>query len=148
MKKIIPFFLILFCLIHLGSCKQKLNVPSAVQEAFEQKFLNPQDASWEYDSENNLWEVNFLVDETKLSAVFNADGEWMETEMDIPFSELPEVIQDALNADYPDYNIEELEWIESPEGVFYEVDFALINEGEESELEILFASDGSVVLEK
>lgn len=148
MKKIIPFFLVLFCLANLGSCKQKLNVPSAVQEAFEQKFLNTQEASWEYDSENNLWEVEFLVDETELSAVFNADGEWMETEMDIPFSELPQMIQDALNTDYPDYNIEELEWIESPEGVFYEVDFALDNAGEESELEILFASDGSVVLEK
>ena len=81
----------------------------------------------------------------EFSAKFDENGKWLETEKTALFSELPEALQEALKAVYADYEIVELECIDTPQGVFYEVDFELDSGEEDSELELLFSADGQII---
>jgi hypothetical protein len=144
MKKLMTLLMIMSSTI-LGSCEQKLNPSSEVINAFEKKVANAEDVEWEYDSEDKLWEVVYRVEQTEFSATFDENGKWLETEKTIGFSELPAELREVLEALYSDYNIEELEWVDTPEGTFYEVDFELDDSMDEKELELLFSPEGKII---
>jgi hypothetical protein len=124
---------------------QKTDVPSNVKKAFEQKVSNAKDVEWEYDSEDKLWEVEYEIGKAEFTSAFDENGKWVETEKEIKFSELPEAVKAALKADYSDYEVEEVEFVETPEGKFYEVEVELEKDDEEVEFELLFSPDGKVV---
>jgi hypothetical protein len=87
----------------------------------------------------------YRVEQTEFSATFDENGKWLETEKTIGFSELPAELREVLEALYSDYNIEELEWVDTPEGTFYEVDFELDDSMDEKELELLFSPEGKII---
>jgi hypothetical protein len=124
---------------------QKTDVPSNVKKAFEQKVSNAKDVEWEYDSEDKLWEVEYEIGKAEFTSAFDENGKWVETEIEIKFSELPEAVKATLKADYSDYEVEEVEFVETPEGKFYEVEVELEKDDEEVEFELLFSPDGKVV---
>ena len=73
---------------------------------------------------------------------------WLETEMEIKFSKLPESVKAVLKADYAEYKVEEVVWVETPDGKFYEVEVELEKRGQELEFEILFSQDGKIISKK
>ena len=127
------------------ACGQKKDVPAIVNKAFEQKVSNPKDVEWEYDSEDKLWEVEYEIGKDEFTSAFDETGKWVETEKEIKFSELPEPVNATLKSDYADYKVEEVEFIETPECKFYEVEVELKKDGKEVEFELLFSPDGKVV---
>lgn len=127
------------------ACGQKTDVPSNVKKAFEQKVSNAKDLEWEYDSEDKLWEVEYEIGKAEFTSAFDKNGKWVETEKEIKFSELPEAVKATLKADYSDYEVEEVEFVETPKGKFYEVEVELEKDDEEVEFELLFSTDGKVV---
>lgn len=124
---------------------QKTNVPLVVKNVFEQKVSNAKDVEWKYDSEDKLWEVEYEIGNDELTSAFDENGKWVETEKEIKFSELPEPVKLTLKADYSDYEVEEVEFIETPEGKFYEVEVELEKNGKDLEFELLISPDGKVV---
>ncbi len=144
MKKLIMYSLILST-VAFASCEKKSNPPSHVKKAFDQRESAAEDLEWEYDSEDKLWEVEYRNKANEFSSKFDENGKWLETEKTVLFSELPEALQEVLKAVYADYKIVELEWIDTPHGVFYEVDFELESGEEETELELLFSADGKII---
>lgn len=124
------------------SCAQKQVAPAAVQSAFKAKFPSVQKAKWEEEHEGE-WEAEFKMGGKELSAVFDNDGAWVETETEIKAADLPEAVQSAVSAQFSDYDIEEAAMVETPgQAMAYEVE--LEKEGEAT-IEALFSADGTLI---
>src|SRR6185295_6754860 len=70
--------------------------PAAVQNAFEQKFPGAEKLKW--NKENTLeYEASFKWNGAKYSASFKNTGEWLETERELAFNQLPDKVKKAFN---------------------------------------------------
>jgi hypothetical protein len=94
-------------MITLSACSQKLNdsqIPAATKTAFEKKYPGIK-ANW--DKEDANYEANFKQDGKAMSTVIDKNGTIVETETDIPVSELPKAVQDYMKTHYAGIKIEE-----------------------------------------
>lgn len=72
------------------------NVPSEVRTAFAQKYPSAQNVKW--SNKNGYSVVDFTENSTRGTAWFDHRGTWYMTETDIPFSALPQPVQDTFNS--------------------------------------------------
>ncbi len=145
MKNII--FLLVTLLITGGvASAQKLTVdkvPAEVRQAFMKKFPTVYKYSWEMEEEN--YEVSFKLDGKEASADFDATGAWLESEVEIHKSDLPQAITDAIQRDFPGFETEEVVKGETPvKGTFYEVKV----EKSEEEYEAIYSESGTLLEKK
>ena len=74
---------------------QASKVPDAVKMAFAKAYPNVDDVEWELEDGN--FEVEFeMADDQEMSVVYDSNGALIETEVPVPFSELPKAAQAAL----------------------------------------------------
>lgn len=114
-------------------------VPEAVENAFKAKFPNAEDVEWELENDN-LWEVEFEMNDIEYEATFSADGTWLETETEVEEENLPATVKAALDAKYADYDLEEIEQVETPTGSFYEMEI----DADDEEFEISIDASGQI----
>lgn len=88
------------------------NVPASVKDAFAKTFPNTTVKKW--DKEDGGYEANFIKDGKTMSATFDANGKWMETETDIKISELPASATAYIKTNYKDATIKEAAIISNP----------------------------------
>ena len=117
--------------------------PTAIAQAFAQRFKNIEKVKWNIE-EANEWEAEFKINGKELSSSFDLSGKWLETETKIDKKELPQAIKTALNKQFADYKIGESESIESPSFTGYEI--ALKKKGQEIELRATI--DGKLTIKK
>ena len=118
-------------------------VPQAVKEAFAKKYPTAKKVDWEKEGAEE-YEAEFKMDGKKMSANFKADGTWLETETEIKTKNLPAAVKAAIAKQFPDYELEEAEQIETPTvAVAYEVE--LEDEKNDVEIEAVFKADGTLV---
>lgn len=98
------------------------NPPQTVLQTFQNKFTNAEKISWSKENASE-WEAEFVWNDQKMSASFDLDGNWLETERELQLDDLPESVKSALSEKYSDYKIQEIEAIQSPSFDGYE--FAL-----------------------
>ena len=116
-------------------------VPQQVLAAFAEKFPDATKVEWEVESDNE-YEAEFKRNKQEFSANFRADGTWLETETEIKKKDLPAAVQQAVATQFPGYEIEEAERVETPtEAEAYEVEL----EKKKSEIEALFRADGTLL---
>lgn len=117
------------------------NVPQAVLDAFAGKFPQAQHVKWEEEHEDE-YEAEFKINKMEMSANFKADGTWLETEMEIKKAQLPEAVKQAIAKQFPGFDIEEAEQVETPDQpLAYEVEL----EGHDTEVEAVFKADGTLL---
>lgn len=136
------FLFIAFAILVLltYSCDHnKADVPEEVKSTFSTMFPNASDIEWEMD--DDMWEVEFEWNDMEYEACFNPDGSWKETEFELEESELHEMALFILSNDYPDWEIEEVEFVERPDFRGYEVGIEM----DEKKMEILFNEGGELV---
>ena len=139
MKKSI--FVIAVLAISLVACAQ--NPPKSVADNFNMKFQNATKVKWDQEEENE-WEAEFKMNGDEMSASFDNAGKWLETEKELKQNQLPAAVQNAFNAKYAGYKMNEAAEIEKPDFKGYELG---IEKGEES-LEILVTADGKITSTK
>ena len=101
------------------SSDDELNIPPAVTATFELMYPG---VTPEWEIEQNLWKAEFRKDGKEMDAWFQTDGVWVMTETDIAMTELPAAVVAAVNANYPDYAIDDADWVETPLQDYYEVE--------------------------
>lgn len=99
---------------------KKITVPAVVQQSFEKEFPGDK-AKWE--AEGEMYEAEFKHNREKMSALFKADGQLMETETPMKISGLPSAAIAYLNTYYKGIKIKEVSKIGKVNGVInYEVE--------------------------
>jgi uncharacterized membrane protein YkoI len=73
---------------------EKAEVSDEVKTALNKAYPNATDVEW--DKEGKDFEASFENGDEELSVVFDAIGNILETEKEIEFTELPEVVKAAL----------------------------------------------------
>lgn len=131
--------------ISVMSCQENKEeeetVPEVVKTAFQKKYPGENDPDWEKD-DHGYWESHFKKDGEKYRADFNADGTWVETENDVKKKELPEVILEIIERDYSEYEITEVEHVESAtKGEFFDVEFKQKGKNKD----VMFKPDGTII---
>ena len=127
----------LIALLFVISCTAQ-NIPAAVNQAFAKAFPGTTVKKW--DKEDGNYEANFSKDGKTMSATFDANGKWMETETDIKISELPAAVTDYVKANYKSATIKEAAIISNPSS-------SKIYEAEVKGKDLLFDETGKFIKE-
>jgi len=132
MKKLLKTFALITLFLLPAIAIQAQNVPSNVKNAFMQKFPNAQQIKWGKENATEF-EAEFVLNGTHMSANFDPQGNWKETEVEISHSDLPAAVQQTLKSDYSDANIKHIFKVTSPDQTVYEVAVAKANNEEVNE---------------
>lgn len=81
----------------------KDEIPGKVQTAFQKDFFNAQSVTWQ--KSDNLYFANFSWNTSDIKAVFNSDGELLNTSRKVSIAELPLKITMAIEKKYKGYKI-------------------------------------------
>jgi len=138
---IVAGLLVLFAIIVMAATLNGIDVPLAVKNTFSQKYPSAQDVEWELE-ETDVYEAEFKLDNVRMSSCFKKDGTWTGTETEINSDDLPPAVKKNIAANFSDYEVEEAERCERPEGdIVWEVEL----ENEDVELEVVFSTDGKIL---
>ncbi len=116
------------------------NVPAAVKTAFGKKFPTVKKADWSKEGKTE-WEVEFERNEKDMSANFDMQGNWKETETDLEEDAVPSVVMKVLKAKFPGYKVKDAAFTETPKFSAYEI---VIKKGE-SKKEITIDKTGKIL---
>ncbi len=125
-----------------SSCEQE-KVPEKVKSAFNQKYPGAKKVDWDME-EKNEWEAEFEMNEKEMSATFDQNGKWLETETEIEDEDIPAAVKETLKSQFKDYEVEEAEYLESPEAIGFEIKL----EGDEEDMEVLIEKNGKILKQK
>jgi hypothetical protein len=139
MKKV----LMILAITLICSCTFAKTPPKAVSDAFMKKFPTATKVSWGVEGPKE-WEAEFTLEGKKISANFNENGTWVETEREINPANLPKAVLESLKLKYNDWKIAEADKTESSKhGTIYEVD---LKKGLKSK-SLAFKEDGTSIKE-
>lgn len=123
MKTFFPIFI--FALLAFAACNDdddnNVAVSQTILSYIENKYPGASIRHAEYDNRGAL-EVEIVHDSQIKDVYFSSSDEWIYTEWDIAIANIPTAVTDAVVAAYPDYRIDDADYIESPSGVYYEID--------------------------
>jgi Putative beta-lactamase-inhibitor-like, PepSY-like len=92
MRKI--FILFASFIFALSSFAQIRKIPAAVTDAFSKKYPMAQDVEYR-DNLVNI-QIHFVLDSAKMTAKYDADGEWKETEKEWNYEKLSQDVKDGF----------------------------------------------------
>ncbi len=108
--KIYLIVIAIFCLYTTAIMGQKIKVdqvPKNVIAEFQKKFPKAEKSEWEM--ENADYEVNFKINKIEWSAKFDKAGKLLEAEQEIKVSELPQIVKQSIEKEFPGGKIDEAE---------------------------------------
>jgi hypothetical protein len=118
-----------------------VDVPPTVVDAFKAKY--PGAVVKEWTIQDDGYEALTELNSTEYSVGFNARGEWLETEREIKYTNLPDKVKEALaSSDFSSWEVKEVDEIEAPDHPFlYEIEIKSGNDKKE----IYFSRDGNLI---
>lgn len=124
----------------MTACAQS-DVPEVVQQAFKAKYGSLGNVEWNVDA-HGYFEAQFKDKGEKYRADFTKDGQWVETENDIKYKELPKAIRKVIESKYSDRKVTEVEHVtHHSKGEFFDVEFK--QKGKNMDVE--FRADGTII---
>ncbi len=142
MKRIF-FVVLIFSAFSLGTIGQT-TVPDNVKAAFEKMFPEAKSIKWSVE-DSKTWEAEFKMKCKEMSANFDGDGTWLETETEMKARNLPESVLNVVKTEFAGYRIDEACLVESPDMKAYEIGIEKKEAGTETELEILVSEEGKIL---
>lgn len=116
------------------------SLPAAVKTAFSKKFPTVKNAKWAKEGKTQ-WEAEFKLNAKSMSANFDYQGNWKETETELSKSSLSKKLMETLSNKFPGYAVKGVAFSETPKQSVYEV---VIEKGE-SKLEVSLDKNGKIV---
>jgi hypothetical protein len=81
-----------------------LQAPKVVSDAFQQRFEGAANVKWEKENETE-YEASFDMAGKKMTAIFNAQGQWLATETEIGTRALPALAKVVLQTRFIGWDI-------------------------------------------
>ena len=117
------------------------NEPSeAVKKVFNQTFAGAKSVKWDKESANE-WEAEFTLNGKEMTAAYDNNGKWLETETEISEKELPSKVAATLDKEFQGYKKGEIVIVESAEMKGFEIG---LKKGTTS-TEVVIDSNGKVL---
>jgi len=115
--------------------------PPVVSKGFEQKFPNVSKVVWTKMGEKQ-WRASFADSGSTISARFDENGAWMETNMAMMTTDLPKTIADAIKSGYAGYSVMSAMKVDAASsGITYQVRI----KKETTMKGLIFKEDGTLV---
>ncbi len=125
MKKIFAIIAVTAALFTMASCEKYEDgrPPKQARNDFESMYPDAFDIEWEF--EGTHWEVSFETGNRpngiEHEAIFDLDGNWVETVTEMLYNAIPQEIKDAFTANYVDARLDDntVDFHQTPTGDFY-----------------------------
>ncbi|MCQ4874445.1 PepSY-like domain-containing protein [Butyricimonas paravirosa] len=112
-----------------------------IVNVLQEKYPNAQRVEWELKYDHYV--ADFYLDNIEKEAWINTKGEWVMTESDILFNDLPQAIQTSFNeSEYKDWRIDDVDMLERVE---LETVYVIEVEKGKQEFDLHYAEDGTLV---
>ena len=85
-------------------------------------------------------EVDIYHDSLNKELYFNSNDAWVKTTWDVAINALPSAVTSAIATEYPDYRIDDADYVDTPDGVYYSIEL----EKGERDVYIKVAPDGTI----
>ena len=120
MKKLSILLLTIFAFVACDMDDHNVALNKTVREFIEERYERAEILQAESESLGTI-EVEFIHDGCKKTAYFEKrSNEWVYTTWDVTVGELPDAVKEAIQSNYPDYIIEDINYIERPTVEYYE----------------------------
>jgi uncharacterized membrane protein YkoI len=114
------------------------DVPSVVVNAFQQKFTNAADVSWE--TKGDLYKAEFKIGSRGHDVWIDKSGKITKHKEDFPKKDLPPSIQQKISTEFSAYKLDDADKIEENGKIYYQVEL----DGSADDRQVLFTSDGAI----
>lgn len=120
MKKLLPIlFISLFALL---SCEEEnIAINNDIRSFIEQKYEGAKILYAEKDF-NGETDVEIIHDNKSKEVKFNRKNSWISTTWDITIDQLPDAARNSILEQYPEYRIDDVDYVEKPSGDCYKVE--------------------------
>ena len=95
------------------------DVPDSVQSSFQNLYA---ETSVKWEVENGLYKAELWVKGKEVDVYFKPDGTWVRTDSDFSPMGLPTAVVSYVETNYPDYRIDDADYVETPTGNYYEIE--------------------------
>ena len=144
MKKLISVMVCLTFFVCSYAQKPKADVPAAAKSAFAAKYPTAQKVKWSIEKPGEF-EVEFTLGKVESSALFDASGKFLESEIEIKENELPLSAKTVISKQFAGFKIDEIEKSTDAKGITsYEMEAV---KGKEK-LELVFDVAGKLLSQK
>ena len=139
MKKLLPILFI--SLLTLWACDEE-NIPvnNDISNFIEQKYEGAKILYAEKDFNGEI-EVEIIHNDTRKEVKFNRKNNWICTTWDVAISQLPDAARESILSHYPEYRIDDVDYVEKPSGDYYKVE---IEKGEWDRT-VFVTADGEIL---
>lgn len=139
MKKTgVTMVVMLFATVSFAQKMQEKNVPANVKSIFQKQYPSATKVKWDKEGEN--YEASFDLNKTDNSVLMNAQGNIIETEVEIELNQLPIGILDHVKTHYAGKQAKEGAKITDAKGIVtYEVELKGVD--------LIFDSNGKFIKE-
>ncbi|WP_282776116.1 PepSY-like domain-containing protein [Phaeodactylibacter xiamenensis] len=125
------------------------NLPAGVSEFINSNYPGYQiDEAYteEFCNNTNILEVEIEMGSQDIDLYFDLDGNFLFEGDDISTASLPAAVVATLNAQYPNYNINDAEMLTLPDGsIQYWVEVENDDDDDEDEYDVVLTADGSII---
>ena len=120
MKKLLPILFI--SLAALWACdEENIALNDYIKNFIEQKYEGVRILYAEKDFNGEI-EVEIVHDNKTKEVRFNRNNNWISTIWDLPISQLPDAARESVLSRYPEYRIDDVDYVEKPSGDCYKVE--------------------------
>lgn len=119
MKKFIIPLVLLITISIFASCDSKEEIFATLHSRVEQQYpgarITDNDREWQ-----GIYEVEIYHEGRKKDVCYNRNFKWLYTKWDITILEVPVAALKSVKDEEPSWEIDDIEYVESPGGVYYE----------------------------
>lgn len=120
MKKLSILLLTIFTFAACDFDDHNIVLNKTVEDFIEDKYEGAKILQAESEGLGTI-EVEFIHDGRKKTAYFEKrSNDWIYTTWDVTIGEVPDIVKETLQNSYPDYVIEDINYVERPNANYYE----------------------------
>ncbi len=139
MKKLLPIlFISLFALL---ACEEEnIALNNDIRNFIEQKYEGATILYAEKDFNGEI-DVEIIHNNIKKEVKFNRKNQWINTSWDVAIHQLPDIVQESVQNSYPQYIIEDADYVETPTGDYYRIE---LEKGEREKI-VFVTAEGEIL---